>query len=266
MTFQRLRVLSDFSHLKKVPTEDGSFTLYNENYSESCHSLQGPKQETITHYILGTKIDEKLDWPELKILEVGFGTGLGFLSTLEFLKQKDYAGKIIYTAFEMDEPTILWAIENHPELTDLKKQTSQYLLKRDNFTLRILLGNARESINTLIEQKKKYHCIYQDAFSPKRNPILWTSEWFIDLKKISDTDTLMSTYSSSSSIRKSMKQAGWSLQPGEKFGKKRSSTRANLQGLDDTEISDYLERSPVDGFSDKNIHLIHAPKKNNSNS
>ena len=79
------------------------------------------------------------------------------------------------------------------------------LLKNENFHLIILIGDARVSLPKFKNDHDiKFDCIYQDAFSPKRNAILWTSEWFKLLKSISNQDCIMSTYSASSSIRKSM--------------------------------------------------------------
>src|SRR5690606_27427663 len=109
--------------------------------------------------------------------------------------------------------------------------------------LKILIGDARITLPHYIKKHSlKVHAIYQDAFSPKRNPDLWTVEWFTLLKEISHQDVIMSTYSSSSAIRKSMAEAGFTLYPGEKFGPKRSSTRARLKGEMDPETLLHLQR------------------------
>lgn len=63
---------------------------------------------------------------------------------------------------------------------------------------------------------------------------------------------ILSTYSASSSIRKSLTEAGWILKRGDKFGPKRSSTRAYLRGETDPEILLHLERSPVAALTDDN--------------
>lgn len=245
--------MSDFDHLKILPTNDGSLTVYNGNYGENCHSTHGAKEETLLHYIGGTKLADRLSQAQISILEVGFGTGLGFLTTIEFLKEKQFKGKLIYKAFEMDRPTIELAKDHYPILKDLEQQDQRLILKTDTIELTILLGNARETIQSLIDQDEQFDCIYQDAFSPKRNPILWTIEWFRDLKKLSHSKTIMSTYSASSSIRKSMKEAGWILKKGEKFGPKRTSTRALCEDENDPDILLNLSRSPVDALTDDQL-------------
>ena len=58
-----------------VPTQDGSTTLYSQYFGEACHSTSGATIETISHYVQGTKL---LDQDNPQVLEIGFGTGLGY--------------------------------------------------------------------------------------------------------------------------------------------------------------------------------------------
>ena len=107
--------------------------------------------------------------------------------------------------------------------------------------------------NYLEKENPNWDAIYQDAFSVKKNPTLWTQEWFELIRKSSAPDALMSTYASGESIRKAMIEAGWKLSNGPGFGKKRSSTRASLQGETDPEILQQLKFSPIPGIRDDNI-------------
>jgi tRNA U34 5-methylaminomethyl-2-thiouridine-forming methyltransferase MnmC len=237
------------SHLKEMPTQDGTITLYNERFKEACHSTDGATNETITHYIKGCELIEKarvLD--QINILEMGFGTGNGFITTLNQLQNLHC--KVNFISLEIDIENIKWAIKHYPELAKLNLDENLICASFDNIELKIFIGDARETIKLLGDYK--FDCIYQDAFSPKRNPRLWTVEWFKDLKHLSKTDTIMSTYSASSSIRKSMHKAGWSVYNGVKFGKKRSSTRATLNGETQTEILQQFERSPAITITDAN--------------
>ncbi|MES2525682.1 MAG: MnmC family methyltransferase [Bdellovibrionota bacterium] len=224
-----------------VTTEDGSETFYSENFSEACHSTTGAKSETILHYIEGCRIPEKAQKEKITILEVGFGLGVGLLTTWE--KTRDLPAKIHFLSLEIDPALVAWFHEeykNHPALNDPK------------FTFEILIGDARKTVPEYVKKNKPaWDAVYQDAFSPKRNPVLWTKEWFTLLRESSSEDVILSTYSASSSIRKSLVEAGWKLYPGEKFGPKRSSTRARLKGESDPEILLSLERSPVKALTDE---------------
>lgn len=233
------------SDYKVIETEDGSSTVYSPLYDESCHSTFGAIAETKLHYIEGCKI-AKRERPV--ILEVGFGTGLGFIETSR--SKTDY---FTFISLEIDSNMIEIAKNNYQELKGLKLSNSVYTLKTKNFELIILLGDARFTLSKFInENSYQINCIYQDAFSPKRNSTLWTYEWFKLLKDNSHEDCIMSTYSSSSSIRKSMIAAGWLLYPGESFGPKRASTRARLSGETHQDIIDKLDRSPVEMLTDFN--------------
>lgn len=229
------------SNYELIQTEDGSSTLFSKAYGEACHSTSGAAAETRLHYIDGCKILEK---DTLNILEIGFGTGLGFLETLKAVNQKFH---FKFTSFEIDEDLVEYFFSKNK--LKFEKIDSCFIAKNDNYELRILVGDARDQIKNL---SLGYNAIYQDAFSPKRNSILWTKEWFEDLAKLATTDCIMSTYSASSSIRKSMIKAGWRIYPGDKFGPKRSSTRARLTGESDAEILAHLERSPVPMITDDN--------------
>ncbi len=242
-----------------VETSDGSRTLFSEAFQEACHSTSGAREETQLHYIKGCCIEDKLSAGNLSILEVGFGLGIGFVETYETLKS--HQKKWSFLSLELDRDLLEWfRLENleHPFLKHLTWTPcgSFSLLEADNelVSLRILCGDAR---TTLAEYAKlsgvNWNAIYQDAFSPKRNPILWTQEWFELLKNHSRPDVTLSTYSASTSIRKSLVAAGWVLHKGEKFGPKRTSTRATLQGTSDPDILLHLERSPVLALTDESI-------------
>ena len=243
-----------------IQTEDGSYTLFSENFQEACHSVSGAVQETLLHYVQGCQIEKKAELKnELSILEVGFGLGIGFLTTFDVLK--NHKKPWSFLSLEIDEQLLEWfRVENssHPFLKNLqwKNDNGSKVLeaKNDQIKLSILCGNARKTLPHFLETHYfQWDCIYQDAFSPKKNPILWTVEWFELLKKHANPDALLSTYSASSSIRKSLLEAGWYLQKGEKFGPKRTSTRASLVGESDPEILLQLERSPVFALKDDNF-------------
>jgi tRNA U34 5-methylaminomethyl-2-thiouridine-forming methyltransferase MnmC len=240
-----------------VETLDGSNTLFSERFQEACHSSTGARTETLLHYISGCRIKEHCgSYNPFVILEVGFGLGVGFLTTMEALAEGE--GQWHFLSLELDRELLEWFREEHKEhpfLKSLRWEGPQVLKAQDkNITLTILAGDARQTLlSYLKDHSLKWHAVYQDAFSPKRNPILWTVEWFSLLKEYAHQDCILSTYSASSSIRKSLHTAGWAVKKGQKFGPKRSSTRAYLTGQTDADILDQLNRSPVDELRDDNI-------------
>lgn len=226
-----------------INTQDGSQTLFSEKFGEACHSTTGAKSETLLHYIHGCEILEKAKLPKLSILEVGFGLGVGLITTWEMTK--DLPAEVHFLSLEIDPALVEWFHQEYKE---------HPLFQDPKFKFQILVGDARVTLPKYAEENRpSWNAIYQDAFSPKRNPVLWTKEWFTLLKENSAEDVVLSTYSASSSIRKSLVEAGWKLSAGEKFGPKRTSTRARLSGETSTEILDSLSRSPVKALTDKDL-------------
>jgi tRNA U34 5-methylaminomethyl-2-thiouridine-forming methyltransferase MnmC len=248
---------SKLDNYQEVITDDGSVTLFSKIYGEACHSTSGAVLETKLHYIQGCQIQQKALEKNITILEVGFGVGIGFLETVKALKSFPFT----FISTEIDENLILYMVEQNKILQGIERKTTPFLhyyLANENFTLMILVGNARETLVSFAKHfSLLFDCIYQDAFSPKRNAILWTQEWFELLYSLSGADCIMSTYSSSSSIRKSMLAAGWKLTKGDKFGPKRSSTRAVLKGESDPDILEHLARSPAITLTDANYETYH---------
>ena len=232
-----------------IETEDGSVTAFSKLYGEACHSTSGAVNETHTHYINGCDILNKSQSKNICILEVGLGVGIGFLETSKVLSDRFFT----FLTMEIDQDLIEYVIASNSIFEGMIKKQYFYELKTKSFHLIILNGDARETLPKYRKEfNPKFDCIYQDAFSPKRNAILWTKEWFELLYSIASKDCIMSTYSSSSSIRKSMLAARWKLYKGEKFGPKRSSTRAKITGTTETDILTHLENSPVITITDEN--------------
>lgn len=224
-------------------TLDGSLTLHSPRYGEDCHSSYGAKTETEIYYLNGCQILQKLERQQkINILEVGFGIGLGLKTTFE--KTQSLKLPVNFISLEIDETLINFVLENNI-LNDFKiiKKPGLIEIVKEHFSASILLGDARQTLPHFTQYK--FDAIYQDAFSPKRNSILWTVEWFRLLKEKSAPEVIMSTYSASSSVRKSMIEARWKVSNGPQFSGKRSSTVAKLSGESEQEILNHLERSPV---------------------
>lgn len=236
-----------------VPTEDGSRTLFSEAFQEACHSTSGAREETLLHYIKGCQVEAKFESQDsVSILEVGFGLGIGFLTTFELLKDLNKPWKFL--SLEIDRELLEWFRQEnltHPFLKGLYWEGNLLKAKNHQIELTIICGDARVELPAYLQTNpEKWDCIYQDAFSPKKNPTLWSIQWFELLKKFSAQTVNLSTYSASTSIRKSLLNAGWTLQKGEKFGPKKTSTRASLNGVSDPEILLHLERSPAVAITD----------------
>jgi len=244
-----------------VETEDQSFTLHSEYFDENCHSESGAVAETLYNYFEGCEVAQQIQngQNDLKIFEVGFGLGIGAKVTYEQLKSSK--AKCTFISTEIDEALVTWTMANDTSViyNSLEKITDHnltyYKSTTDNFTLLILIGDAR--VSTVEAMKlglvSNVNAIYQDAFSPKKNPALWTNEWFTLLKELSDKDVIMSTYSSAGEVRKSLLNAGWKVFKRLGFKAKRSATIAKFYGEMDENFIANVHRTPNPALEDKQL-------------
>ena len=242
---------------KVIKTDDNSTTLYSEYFDENCHSTSGAVEETNYNYILGCDILEKSTKSDkLTIFEVGLGIGLGPRLSYEALINS--SAKVKFISTEIDEGLVQYS-KNHNETQIFKNleriQTDNllyYYSKTKNFELYILIGDARVTTEEAYNHGllTEVDAIFQDAFSPKKNPTLWTTQWFEQLVKISNKEVTLSTYSSHISVRKSMYAAKWKVFKKVGFGQKRSMTICKLQGEMNSDILRNILTAQDPAYSD----------------
>ena len=197
-----------------MPTEDGSITLFSQEFGESYHSTyDGALHETMQKHVIPAFSFQK-GKDEIKILDICFGLGYNVLATLYYIKKEKLSTKVHIISPEFDEELIRSLISfEYPKefdnFRDIIAQLSQNFYYEDNqFKIEILVGDARESIPKI---KEKFDIIYQDAFSPKRNPRLWTREYFRDIKAVSREDTILTTYSTAIAVRMGLYENGFKI-------------------------------------------------------
>ena len=151
-----------------------------------------------------------------------------------------YQGRLEFYSTELDENLINWFIKSiTPEallifpFDKLKKHIysnglKSYVYETENRKLEVFIGDLNQTHLMIKNLLNNIHAIYQDPFSPKKNPDLWCVEWFKFLKTISSNEVILSTYSASHSVQKNLAEAGWHVLSAPGFAHKRSSTRATL--------------------------------------
>jgi tRNA U34 5-methylaminomethyl-2-thiouridine-forming methyltransferase MnmC len=254
-------ILGSLGSYTFIKTDDGTQTIFSHYFDESCHSSSGALEETLQNYVLGTEVPSRLQTSQMAqqiftVLEVGFGTGIGYSATIDALKSRSISPKSLsFISTELDEKLALFALENLVQgqyLKGYEKVIESGLtyfkgITHDGQFMKVLIGDARETIPQWRAQGEKVNAIYQDPFSPNKNPSLWTVEWFEELRSVSDLDCILSTYSSTKGIWKSMLEAGWRVSEAKGFGNKKLSTRAYLNPKKDSsaQILKWCQDSPL---------------------
>lgn len=215
-----------------IQTDDGSFAINSDYFKEITHSTAGAREETVHNFINGCMIKEKVQESTknnpLNILEIGFGLGVGFLETAKTLKD---SGHCQFVSFEIDDLLVINGINDGPYQTqfkdfDVKINHESVSIENEVIKGLILLGDARKLILKEKLNEIKFHCVFQDAFSPKKNPTLWTKEWFKDINLRCHDQALLTTYSASARVRDALLSSGWEVEQRPGFAHKRAMSRA----------------------------------------
>lgn len=195
-------------------TSDGSSTIYNVELDETYHSIHGALQEAIhvfiknglENYILNSKTKTLIN-----IIEIGFGTGLNCLLSLDHIKNK--TSKINYTGIE---PFPL--SDDLIEKLDYKFNTHQKLIFNEihkikwnksvelkkNFTLKKVNYKFQDFNN-----KNLFNIVYFDAFGPRVEEYLWNIKVFEKIYKMLSNNGLLVTYCAKGQVRRDLQKVGF---------------------------------------------------------
>jgi len=211
--------------METIVTKDGSVTYKNNEYDETYHSVSGAIEETIKKFIEPCKISSK---NPIRVLDIGFGLGYNAIAAIDFAP-----GEIEVISFEknlileelkkLDPPLKNYGIVKKLELDPM---TNSYLYEDSRVHLRIMVGDAVLSIKKAIG---KFDAVFLDAFSPKKNPELWTHDFFSDVKKKMKDDAILATYSCARVVRDNLKAAGFIVEDGPIVGRRSPGTLARIK-------------------------------------
>lgn len=173
---------------------------------------------------------------EFTICELGFGTGLNFLTTLEEWRANRKPGQILhYIATELYPlskndigKAIYWS-----ELNDLKASfLEQYPLRQFEledgavkFTLQC--GDSAEMLGKI---ESKIDAWYLDGFAPQKNPDMWSEAIFLQMARLSEPGAKMATFTAAGFVRRGLMAVGFDIHKRPGYGKKREMLSGNYLG------------------------------------
>lgn len=235
---------------KEIITQDGSKTLYSCEFNEPYHSTKdGALHESLSKHVIPA-LKLQADKEQVTILDICFGLGYNTLATLHYIKEHDLTTQVEILAPEFDEALIRSLAEfTYPQAFDHLKPVIETLSRNlyyedEQFKIQILLGDARESIPQI---QKGIDIVYQDAFSPKQNPLLWTREYFADIRKILAEDGIITTYSTAAATRMGLYENGLNLFYYEAENTRRSliASPSDIEGWNAIDMVLKIERNPT---------------------
>lgn len=198
--------------LKIITTADGSHSLLNEVLNETYHSVHGALQESAHVFIKnGLEYVSQQNSLPISIFEVGFGTGLNALLTLQYahLHQRN----VDYTAIEPAPlpPEILEGLNYACSLGLIEEFKT---LHSSGWDVKHALGFNFSLLKTqtTLQQIKiptdSIDLVYYDAFAPSKQPELWELPL---LEKVSNglkPGGVMVTYCAKGQLKRDLKTLG----------------------------------------------------------
>lgn len=218
-------------------TLDGSKTLFISDLDECYHSHNGALQEA-EHVFIKNGINNVKNC-EINILELGFGTGLNALVTInEFLKNNDYQTINYFTIEkypvhdnEIAELSYVkhFNFENSEEIYQ-KLHASEWGKPHEilpNFTFTKYQCDFFELQNI---DMPKINLVYYDCFGAKVQPDLWEKPLFEMVTNKMAEGGLLTTYSSKGSVRRILQELNFEVKKLEGPKGKREMINAILKG------------------------------------
>ncbi len=220
--------------LKIQVTDDGSTTLFSEQFNEIYHSRHGAWQESQHVFIEAGLKHQSQQLPQINLLEVGFGTGLNALLTLAYLQEINPKEiKIYYTGLEPLPVGIALIKELHfpqmaenTELLALLEKIHQVKWEQAQaITPNFELTKINTSLQTW-QASTQFDLVYFDAFAPSKHPEMWEQDIFEKLYEIMNPKGVLVTYCAKGSVKRNLKAAGFAIEALPGPPRKREMTRA----------------------------------------
>ncbi len=194
-------------------TEDGSHTMFVKGLDEPYHSTHGALQESLHVFIKQGLLTVKQS--SVRILELGFGTGLNALLTLREsipLNLDVYYHAVEKYPLKDSEYTLLnyeKVIQHLPKGTLHRMHSCPWgeaCQISDRFTL-----YKEEADFRSMKLPPNFTLIYFDAFSPDKQPDLWTHEVLGAIGQVCEQGAILVTYSSKGVVRRTLTSCGFDV-------------------------------------------------------
>ena len=164
------------SSLKIIITKDGSHSLLNEQLNETYHSLHGAIQES-NHVFIESGFDVVVAKSKaIKILEIGFGTGLNAWLTLQ--RALPAQASIEYTSLEAFPVSAeIWSALNYTatpeEKTFFEKLHYAEWNQKVEISPNFFLQKQHATLQEFNLEENYFDLVYFDAFAPNKQPEMW---------------------------------------------------------------------------------------------
>jgi tRNA U34 5-methylaminomethyl-2-thiouridine-forming methyltransferase MnmC len=233
---------------KLIPqlTQDGSYTFFSQEYQEAFHSAFGAKQEAEVRYIQPCLIKQlAAKQSTIRLLDICYGLGYNSAAALEAIWAVNSECQVELIALEIaidvpqqavnynllagwrQSPSEESASSPIPQL--LAKLANQLVVKDEFLQAKLVLGDARQTIASIIQSGWQADAIFLDPFSPPKCPQLWTVEFISLVAQCLTPRGRLATYSCSAAVRTALLLAGLNIGSITGIGRKSPGTIASFE-------------------------------------
>lgn len=193
-------------------------------FDDPYYSLENGLEETRHVFLSGNGLPARFR-DGFQVAELGFGTGLNLLASLQAWRAAAVPGVLRFTSFEaypMAPRDMIRAQAGFAGLEDLAAELAPHwgapVIELDDLRFELIEGDARQ---TLPRWQGCADAWYLDGFSPAKNPELWGEALMAQVAAHTAPGGTAATYTAAGFVRRGLAAAGLEVtrQPG--YGRKR---------------------------------------------
>ncbi|MCT7964760.1 MnmC family methyltransferase [Laspinema sp. D1] len=256
--------MAEMMPLTPQETSDGSFTFYSPEFGELFHSYHGARQEARCKFVEPTELAQTAQTPRVRLLDLCYGLGYNTASALETIWSINPACLVEWVGLELDAaipqaaiaqgllnawpspiPALLGALVTpaangestipgvHCSVLELQGESRvSRTVTTPQFQGTLWLGDARNTIQQVVNQGFQADAIFLDPFSPPNCPQLWTVEFLGWVARSLSPTGKLATYSCSASVRTALMATGLKIGATAPVGRRSPGTLASFSDRD----------------------------------
>ena len=198
-----------------ITTSDGSKTIQIEDWNEQYHSIHGAIQES-KHVFIKKGLHHFIDLHKvnsLKIIEIGFGTGLNaFITNLEAVThnlQIQYEGIEAYPVLQNELSQLNYSKLLAPDQQSIFDKMHGVSWENPHPITTHFTLTKRQQFFSKLEDVSSFDLVYFDAFGARVQPDLWTETIFKRMFRALKSQGVLVTYAAKGSVRRAMQAVGF---------------------------------------------------------
>jgi len=237
----------------------GAYSIHSLGYGETFHPVIGPVAEAEALYVNQLRLRDRLQnhVGEFVIWDVGLGAAANALTVLRATREIPVPLRLV--SFDCTTEPLRFALQHTDALGYFHGYESQSRTILDQHAIEFTDGAREVNWQLHVEDFPKWlaqslergtpppHAILFDAFSPAKNPAMWTLPLFTHLFQRLDPERpcALPTYSRSTIMRVTLLLAGFFVGVGHATGEKEETTIAanTLELLAEPLARRWLERA-----------------------